>query len=60
MHKEIPALESLLNTAAGLQPATLSKKRLRYRCFHKSFAKFLRQFLSTSPDDYFWKSTGFY
>ena len=35
-------LESLLNTVAGLQPATLSKKRLRYRCSQKRFAKFLR------------------
>ena len=41
IHKEIPALESFLNTVTGLQPATLSEKKLRYRCFHESFAKFL-------------------
>ena len=41
IQKEIPALESLLNTITGLQPATLSKKKLWYRCFHVSFAKLL-------------------
>ena len=32
----------LFNKAAGLSPANLLKKRLRYRCFPVKFAKFLR------------------
>ena len=31
-----------LNKVSGLRPATLLKKRLRYRCFPVNFAKFLR------------------
>ena len=32
----------VFNNIAGLRPATLSKKRLRHRCFPVNFAKFLR------------------
>ena len=38
-----------------LIPATLSKKRLRHRCFPENFEKRLRTiFYRTLPDDYFW------
>ena len=37
-------LESFFDNAAGLQPATLSKKRSRNICFPVNFAKFLRTF----------------
>ena len=30
------------NKVAGLRPPTLLEKRLRYRCFHENFTKFLR------------------
>ena len=34
--------EFLFNKVARFRPATLSKKRLWYRCFPVNFAKFLR------------------
>ena len=34
--------ESLFNKMAGLRPTTLSKNRLRQKCFPVNFAKFLR------------------
>ena len=39
-----------LNKVAGLRPATLSKKRLWYKCFPVNFAKFFR----APPGDCFW------
>ena len=41
------------NKVGGLRPATLSKKRLWYRCFPVNFAKFLRtfQFKTFSTDE---------
>ena len=32
--------DTLFNKVAGFRPATLLKKRLRYRCFHVDFTKF--------------------
>ena len=47
-------LQWLLLTVSGFQPATLSKKRFRQRCFSVNFAKFLRtSFDRTPPDDCF-------
>ena len=33
IHRKIPVLKSFINKISGLQPAALSKKRLRNRCF---------------------------
>ena len=33
MHRKRPVLKSLFNKVSGLQPAALSKKRTRHRCF---------------------------
>ena len=33
IHRKIPVLKSSFNKVSGLQPAALSKKRLRHRCF---------------------------
>ena len=41
-HRKTPVPESLFYKVSGLRPATLSKKRLRHRCFPVNFVKFLR------------------
>ena len=40
--RKTPVLESLLNTAAGLQTCNFIKKRLQHWCFPMKFATFLR------------------
>ena len=39
IHRKTSMLECLLNKIAGLQPATLSKKRFHYRCFSCEFSE---------------------
>ena len=62
IHKEIPALESFLNTVTGLHSAcNFIRKETAVQMFSWEFCKiFMTQFWSKSPDDYFWKSTGFH
>ena len=43
--EKAPMANSLVNKVAGFRPATLLKKRLRYRCFHVGFTKFLKKLL---------------
>ena len=46
--------ENMFSVDLGLQPATLLRKRLRHRCFHVNFAKFLRTlFLQNTSALYF-------
>ena len=62
IHKEIPALESFLNTVTGLHSAcNFIRKETAVQMFSWEFCKiFMTQFWSKSPDDYFWKSTWFH
>ena len=62
IHKEIPALESFLNTVTGLHSAcNFIRKETTVQMFSWEFCKiFMTQFWSKSPDDYFWKSTWFH
>ena len=45
----MPASESLFNEDAYLQPATLSRKRVRHWCFFVNFAKFLQYVFLNNP-----------
>ena len=42
IHRKTPVPEALFCTVAGLEPATLLKKRLWHKSFPVNFAKFLR------------------
>ena len=46
--QETHMLEPLFNKVAGFKSVTLSKKRLRHRCFLFIFAKFFRNFLQNT------------
>ena len=45
IHMETPALEFVFNKIADWKPATLLKKRLRYRYFLLNFVKFVTEHL---------------
>ena len=51
MQIKIPVPESLLNKIAGLQPATLSQKRLQHMYFPAIFANFENIFIK----NHFWQ-----
>ena len=42
IHRKTPVLKALFDTIPGFQVCNFIKKRLQHRCFHGSFAKFLR------------------
>ena len=47
-----PVLKCVFNKVSGLQPAALSKKRLRHRCFPVKFLR-TRFFYRAPPDECF-------
>ena len=51
IHKKCPVLKSLFNKVSGLQPATLSKKRLRHRFCPIKLLR-IRFFIKHPPNDH--------